>query len=287
MYSTNVFCKCIQCFCIRSTPNAHMTIKYCSHKKYTIYILILFSLVVFLFSTSMDFGPGHFTTASDNPFFNNQQLQDVEEFVSNYTFAKNSLGYSKRVLGGIMFGGVFLGQPSPVLEEKFGKCISVLENRIRKEFDDATLKMYSLEFTNQAFKQKSRWHKDLNDGYPYLNIFIPLDEINETNGMTTLKIDGGIVEMKCSGNHWYSFDGSITHCAGAGTTATSETPRRALMAVFRRASDPVPANLATARYKSVITRRNNKLSGVKRTKPEPVQSTRVLRLRPKKKQRVP
>ena len=103
------------------------------------------------------------------------------------------------------------------------------------------------------------WHKDFNDGHPYLNVFIPLDDLSALNGMTLLRIGQGKsdIEMSAARNHWYSFDGSITHCAGAGT-GKKGTPRRALMAVFRRKESPEISPLSTANYKSVISRRLNK-----------------------------
>ena len=163
-------------------------------------------------SSPLNFGPGCFTKASVRPFFTDLELKKVDHFVQHYECAKNSLGYSKRVLGGILFRGIYIGKSSPELEKEFSTCVSVLEKRVREEFGTEDLVMYSLEFTNQAFKQKSRWHTDLEDSFPYLNVFIPLDDINEKNGMTTLKIDGEIIELKTTRNHWYSFDGSITHC---------------------------------------------------------------------------
>ena len=116
----------------------------------------------------------------------------------------------------------------------------------------------------------------MNDGFPYLNIFIPLDDLSAENGMTILKIEGNKIELKASRNHWYSFDGNITHCAGAGTGKPG-TPRRALMAVFRRAGDPTLCSLSTANYKTVITKRLNK--GKKRPIKATVPTTRVLRSR--------
>ena len=208
-----------------------------------------------------DFGPGHFTTASTLPFFSDSQLLQVDHFVATYKCAKNSLGYSKRVLGGILFNNIFVGSTStPTLESDFRTSIlSTLESRVQTEFGDATLEILSLEYTNQCFKQKSVWHKDFNDGHPYLNVFIPLDDLSALNGMTLLRIGEGKsdIEMSAARNHWYSFDGSITHCAGAGT-GKKGTPRRALMAVFRRKESPEISPLSTANYKSVISRRLNK-----------------------------
>jgi len=231
-------------------------------------------------SSAQQFGPGFFTRASTLPFFSEDMLEQVDNFVEHYEFAKNALGYSKRILRGIMFKETYVGRANPALEVPFSKCIQTIVERVRMEFGNNMLEMLSLEFTNQAFKHKSRWHKDLDDGFPYLNVFIPLDDINEVNGMTILKVKSGTkIELNTPRNHWYSFDGSITHCAGAGNQ--TGIPRRALMAVFRLSSDPEPATLATARYKSVITRRLNISSGFKRSRPEPIVPTRVLRSRVK------
>jgi len=226
---------------------------------------------------AQDFGPGLYTEASTLPFFSEAQLLQADDFVATYACAKNSLGYSKRVLGGILFNGTFVGSPMPSLEASFTHgVLAPLLSRIRTVFGDETLQLLSLEYTNQCFKQKSAWHKDMNDGFPYLNIFIPLDDLSAENGMTILKIEGNKIELKASRNHWYSFDGNITHCAGAGT-GKAGTPRRALMAVFRRAGDPTLCSLSTANYKTVITKRLNK--GKKRPIKATVPTTRVLRSR--------
>ena len=222
------------------------------------------------------FGPGHYTEASALPFFSKAQLKIATDFVTHYVCAKNSLVYSKRYLGGIQFKGPFVGRSSAAAEDAFIPIVAAFESRVRAEFGD-NLELFTLEFTDQSLKQKSRWHKDYNDGLPFLNVFVALDDMNETNGMTLLRAGGGIVAMKTRRNQWYSFDGSIVHCAGPAAKAGLH--RRALMAVFRRKGDADPISLAAARYKAVLTRRKNK--ALKRPKPTPAPSTRVLRSRKK------
>lgn len=223
-------------------------------------------------------GPGCFTEASRTPFFSDSDLLTVQQFVSEYPFATNNLGYSKRVLGGILFGGIHIGrvQATSFDTMAFDKCVDKLVQRVNNEFGSTNLELFSLEFTNQALANKSMWHKDLEDGCPYLNVFITLDAVDETNGMTTLRTDEGrIINMKASGNRWYSFDGSITHCAGAASKPG--TPRRILIAVFRRSGDPEPVLAAATTYKAIVTRRTQ--AGKKRPKAPATVSTRALRSR--------
>jgi hypothetical protein len=223
------------------------------------------------------YGLGCFTEASLTSFFNEKDLETVSVFLSQYPFATNNLGYSKRVLGGILFRGVHIGRVHSMDTGEFDRCIDYLIDQVRTQFSDQKLELFSLEFTNQALAHKSSWHKDLEDGKPYLNVFVTLDAVDETNGMTTLRTDDGrVIGMKAAANRWYSFDGSITHCAGAASKPG--TPRRILIAVFRRSGDPEPVLAAATTYKAILTRRSQ---ATKRSRPplDVPASSRALRSR--------
>lgn len=201
------------------------------------------------------FGPRCYTLASTTPVFSDSELETVYAFLAVYPFAVNNLGYSKRILNGIKYRGVYVGRESALASTApFERCVKTMVQMVKKEFQDNKLDLLSLEYSNQSFAHKSSWHVDLNDGYPYLNIFFPLDDVDERNGMTTLRQDGEIIELRAARNTWYSFDGSITHCAGAASVPG--TPRRILLAVFRRSCDPEPVLAATSTYRAILTRRS-------------------------------
>lgn len=215
----------------------------------------------------LPFGPGCYTHASTEPVFTEEQMTVVHEFLACCKFARNSLGYSNRVLDGIFFRGVFIGSAPHDATAAFTASIDEMQKRVRLEFDDDRLELYSLEYTNQALAHKSSWHKDLADGCPYLNIFIALDDVNADNGMTTLRLDDGrIIDLSAPRNRWYSFDGSITHCAGKAKRPGS--PRRMLIAVFRRSCDPEVSFAASSSYKAILTKR-------KRAESSPRQRSKV------------
>ena len=202
-----------------------------------------------------DFGPRCFTIASTKPVFTEAELQTIYSFVTKYPFAVNNLGYSKRILYGIKYRGQYIGRESSLaITKDFESCVDKMVRLIRREFDCDDLDLLSLEYSNQSFSHKSSWHTDFDDGYPYLNVFFPLDDMDERNGMTTLRQDDAITEIRAARNTWYSFDGSIIHCAGAASIPG--TPRRILLAVFRKVGDPEVVMAATSTYRSILTRRS-------------------------------
>jgi len=200
------------------------------------------------------FGPGCYSPSSEAPVFTQKQLAIAFSFLSSYRFARNALGYSNRVLSGIKFKGVYVGRGPDNETAAFEEhCVAPLNALVLRTFACDDLEMISLEYSNQALPHKSSWHKDLDDGYPYLNVFVALVDIDDGNGMTTLRLnDEKVVSIRAHANRWYSFDGSITHCAEAA--AKPGTPRMLLMATFRRKDDPESFMREFGNYRRVLTK---------------------------------
>ena len=226
--------------------------------------------------STQQFGLGCYTKESVRPVFSQNQLLVIDHFTQYYKFSRITLGHSKRVVNGIVYCGQFVGR-SPQLEAKFKEnCVDVIVERVRTDFACWELDLFVMEMSNQSLRHRSMWHEDCVDQTPFLNVMVALDDMNESTGMTTLRwTNEGTVEMKCKRNHYYSFDGGINHCAGPAMKPGA--PRRFLMCVFRRRSDPLPIDIAFAHYKGILTRRKN--GNKKRKKRKVEKSSRVLRLK--------